>query len=92
MQRRNIRVLETAIHNAKNLPDMKQIKEDIRRAENLMNRLKNQHPISKLEHSTLSEIRRYTNPSQAVKDVLSATYILLGHDIEYAKVCICLTF
>eukprot|EP00105_Crassostrea_gigas_P017907 XP_011435857.1 PREDICTED: uncharacterized protein LOC105334194 [Crassostrea gigas] len=85
MQRRNIRVLETAIHNAKNLPDMKQIKEDIRRAENLMNRLKNQHPISKLEHSTLSEIRRYTNPSQAVKDVLSATYILLGHDIEYAK-------
>lgn len=70
---------------------MKQIKEDIRRAEHLMNRLKNQHPISKLEPSTLSEIRRYTNPTPAVKDILSATYILLGHDIEYAKVCILLT-
>lgn len=91
MQRRNIRVLETAIYNAKNLPDMKQIKEDIRRAEHLMNRLKNQHPISKLEPSTLSEIRRYTNPTPTVKDILSATYILLGHDIEYAKVCILLT-
>jgi hypothetical protein len=90
MQRRNVKVLEAAIENAKNSPNMDEMKKDIKKAEGLLNRLRNLdgslHPITKMENNTLSEIRRYSNPAPAVKDVLTATYIILGHDIESARV------
>lgn len=86
MQRRHLMVLETAIQNAKNSPDSKAMKEDIQKAKHLMDRLKKLHPITKLDPSTFSEIRRYTHPTTAVRDVLTATYLLLGHDVESVKV------
>ena len=79
-------VLENAIQNAKNSPDSKAMKEDIQKAKHLMDRLKKLHPITKLDPSTFSEIRRYTHPTTAVRDVLTATYLLLGHDVESVKV------
>ena len=79
-------VLETAIQNAKNSPDSKAMKGDIQKAKHLMDRLKKLHPITKLDPVTFSEIRRYTHPTTAVRDVLTATYLLLGHDVESVKV------
>ncbi|XP_061174817.1 uncharacterized protein LOC133183962 [Saccostrea echinata] len=89
MQRRNVKVLEAAIENAKNSFNVDKMRIDIKKAEGLLARLKKLegfiHPITKIESDTLFEVRRYTNPRPAIRDVLIATYILLGHDIESAQ-------
>jgi len=44
------------------------------------------HPIAKLEYATLAEIRCYTWPPEVVRNVLTATYVLLGENYEYLQV------
>ena len=66
------------------------MEEDIKRAEIFLAKLNRMegflHPIAKLEYATLAEIRCYTWPSEVVRNVLTATYVLLGENYEYLQV------
>lgn len=90
IKRKNPTYLKKAIGDAKHSKFRSELEEDIKRAEMMLARLNRMegylHPIAKLENSTLSEIRSYTWPPDVVRNVLTATYVLLGEDYEYLQV------
>ena len=90
VQRRNPRVLEKTMSDAKASPFAASLRDDIRKAETCFRELGQLegylHPIQKMEPLTVSEIRKYNNPQLVIKDVLTATCMILGEKKDKCKV------
>jgi hypothetical protein len=55
--------------------------EQLRRIEKL------RHDILNLDQKTIAEIKSYSNPPEAVHNVMAATMVLLGETEQAVKVC-----
>lgn len=90
IKRKNPTYLQKAIQDAKKSRFTAELEEDIKRAEIFLAKLNRMegflHPIAKLEYATLAEIRCYNWPPEVIRNVLTATYVLLGENYEYLQV------
>ncbi|KAL3866729.1 hypothetical protein ACJMK2_044010, partial [Sinanodonta woodiana] len=85
-RRRNNGVLDKWIKAGRSSKFESELKEDIRQAEDMKEKLGKLHgylhPIAKMQPKTIQEIRTYQHPKPVTKDVMTATYILLGERKE----------
>ncbi|KAK3588378.1 hypothetical protein CHS0354_018179 [Potamilus streckersoni] len=81
-RRRNNGVLDKWIKAGRSSKFQPELTEDIRQAEDMKEKLGKLHgylhPIAKMKPKTIQEIRTYKHPKPVTKDVMTATYILLG--------------
>ena len=92
MSRRHLGDVEAAVNNIKKKKLEKDYALELIDADKLMNKLRRLERLRKeileLNQSTISEIRSYQKPPEAVHQVMIAVYLLLGYKEKELKVCI----
>ena len=83
MVRKDLELLERALHAASSVNLRRQLGDLVNQAEALRSRLRRfkriQHEVLAMDQKTISEIRSYPKPPPAVHAVMMATYMLLGY-------------
>ncbi|XP_078319801.1 uncharacterized protein LOC111120246 isoform X1 [Crassostrea virginica] len=90
MTKRELEELEKAINAVKKNGLEVPLAKELGEANKLLTRLKRleriRHEILELKQATVAEIRSYQNPPQVVHRVMTATFLLLGHQEKETKV------
>lgn len=90
MTKRELEELEKAINAIKKHGLEVPLAKELGEASKLLTRLKRleriRHEILELKQATVAEIRSYQNPPAVVHKVMTATFLLLGHQEKETKV------
>lgn len=90
MTKRELEELEKAINAVKKHGLEVPLAKELGEATKLLTRLKRleriRHEILELKQATVAEIRSYQNPPPVVHKVMTATFLLLGHQEKETKV------
>lgn len=93
IQRRNEKILIPAISMANGSGYKKRLISLIKKAEETLEDLRClggfQHPIPDLNKPIIAELMNYVSPPLIVRDIMTATFLLLGETEEELKVHIC---
>ena len=94
MARRHLGDVEASVNNIKKKKLEKTYALELIDADKLMNKLRRlerlRQEILELNQSTISEIRSYQKPPEAVHQVMISVYLLLGYKEKELKVyCVC---
>ena len=96
MSRRHLGDVEAAVNKIKKMELEKEYALELIEADKLMNKLRRlerlRREILELNQSTISEIRSYQKPPEAVHQVMIAVYLLLGYEEEELMVKIRVNF
>ncbi|CAL1533508.1 unnamed protein product [Lymnaea stagnalis] len=89
-QKRDLAVLEKAIAQAKSINAHHELDLQVALAVRLRDHLqkieKLRHAVLNMEPKTISEIKSYSNPPDGVHQCLTATFLLLGHNLKELNV------
>lgn len=89
-QKRDLQLLVRAIAHAKKVNVNHEVDVQIILAEKLRDHLvkmeKLRHAVLDMEAKTIAEIKSYSNPPDGVHQCLTATFLLLGHQLKEVKV------
>lgn len=94
INRRNLDVLERALHSAKSSEHEYKLRDRIKEAdelrEHLMTLKKFAHDVLEMKQTTISELHRYSIPPPLILGVMKATFLLLGEPSHHLQVCVLL--
>ena len=88
--RRHEETLDNAIYDAENSEFKEALKPSLDRCRALQQDISKLemycHPVLEMNQATISELANYTNPPQDVHSIMTATYLLLGEEMNILKV------